>query len=196
MIQYQTLVLNADYQPIYKSGQKFPWMTIQAEDAITRVFNNTCHVVSEYPILIKTPNHIIKWPSVIAKNKWDNIIPRVALQHENLYYRDHGVCAYCGIGLTLAQQKNNSITKDHVIPRDRGGEDIWENVVAACPRCNHTKGRSLPVGKWAPRVIPFAPSYWQILEARKKFPISVQHESWIDYIGDWTGGITINSRVA
>jgi 5-methylcytosine-specific restriction endonuclease McrA len=28
---------------------------------------------------------------------------------------------------------------DHVVPRSRGGLHVWENVVAACRRCNSQK---------------------------------------------------------
>lgn len=28
---------------------------------------------------------------------------------------------------------------DHVVPRSRGGEHVWENVVAACRSCNARK---------------------------------------------------------
>jgi hypothetical protein len=46
-------------------------------------------------------------------------------------------CAYCG---TTAGR----LTLDHIIPRSKGGESIWENVVIACAPCNLRKGdRSL-----------------------------------------------------
>jgi 5-methylcytosine-specific restriction endonuclease McrA len=34
---------------------------------------------------------------------------------------------------------------DHVVPRSRGGDHSWENVVAACRRCNSKKKDKLPV---------------------------------------------------
>ena len=36
-----------------------------------------------------------------------------------------------------------SLTRDHVVPKSRGGSDAWDNVVAACKRCNHRKGNRL-----------------------------------------------------
>ncbi|MDQ3312022.1 MAG: HNH endonuclease, partial [Actinomycetota bacterium] len=33
---------------------------------------------------------------------------------------------------------------DHVLPRSRGGEHIWENVAAACRRCNTVKRDRTP----------------------------------------------------
>jgi 5-methylcytosine-specific restriction endonuclease McrA len=36
------------------------------------------------------------------------------------------------------------LTVDHVIPRSRGGEDTWENLVCACIKCNNKKGDRTP----------------------------------------------------
>lgn len=47
-----------------------------------------------------------------------------------------GVCAYCGSG--------HDITKDHVIPRSRGGANTPENIVWACRNCNSAKGDRTP----------------------------------------------------
>ncbi|CAN0290093.1 unnamed protein product, partial [Chrysoparadoxa australica] len=32
------------------------------------------------------------------------------------------------------------LTRDHILPLSGGGQDIWENVVASCRRCNQHKG--------------------------------------------------------
>jgi 5-methylcytosine-specific restriction endonuclease McrA len=36
------------------------------------------------------------------------------------------------------------LTLDHVVPRSRGGESVWENVVTSCAPCNMKKGNRLP----------------------------------------------------
>jgi 5-methylcytosine-specific restriction endonuclease McrA len=33
---------------------------------------------------------------------------------------------------------------DHVVPRDRGGQDTWENLVCACAECNSRKSNRTP----------------------------------------------------
>jgi 5-methylcytosine-specific restriction endonuclease McrA len=43
-----------------------------------------------------------------------------------------GVCGYCAVG--------RAGTGDHVIPISRGGRSEWDNVIAACSRCNTSKG--------------------------------------------------------
>ena len=52
-----------------------------------------------------------------------------------IYKRDRNTCQYCG--------STTRLTIDHVLPRSRGGEDSWENLVVACSSCNTKKGNKL-----------------------------------------------------
>ncbi|MYB35989.1 MAG: HNH endonuclease [Gammaproteobacteria bacterium] len=61
------------------------------------------------------------------------------LTNAALFARDRNLCLYCG-GVFRAPQ----LTRDHVVPKSRGGKDRWDNVVASCRRCNHHKGSRLP----------------------------------------------------
>jgi 5-methylcytosine-specific restriction endonuclease McrA len=54
--------------------------------------------------------------------------------HQNVFVRDGEKCAYCGCKLTL-----RTTTKDHVVPRCKGGPDTLTNVVASCKDCNGKK---------------------------------------------------------
>lgn len=60
------------------------------------------------------------------------------LTNEALFRRDLNICLYCGSSFD-----DCDLTRDHVLPGSRGGFDIWDNVVAACRRCNHRKGNRL-----------------------------------------------------
>jgi len=53
-----------------------------------------------------------------------------ALTRRGVFARDDWTCMYCG-----APAEN----VDHVMPRSRGGAHAWDNVVAACRRCNSRK---------------------------------------------------------
>lgn len=182
----RTLVLNASYMP----ASVLPLESIPAEDAVTRVINGGCHVVSEYDRHILTPNLKMKWPSVIARNRPDkNITRSIKLEKETIFYRDHGICAYCEKQLTLKQ-----VTYDHVYPQSKGGKHTWNNIVASCTLCNSRKGNKLPHGEWKPKITPYTPTYWQILSQRRKFPIIIPREEWRDFLGDWEGGIVISSE--
>jgi 5-methylcytosine-specific restriction endonuclease McrA len=53
-----------------------------------------------------------------------------------LFARDGWRCVYCGEG-------GVRLTLDHVVPRSRGGDSVWENVVTSCAPCNLRKGNRL-----------------------------------------------------
>lgn len=181
-IGLRTLVLNANYMPV----SIFPLHTIPAEDAITRVFNGTCHTVFAHDRKILTPSLKMHWPSVIARNSAKRVQGGVKLKAESLYYRDHGKCAYCERSLTL-----NSMTCDHVIPKKVGGDWSWTNLVAACSDCNTSKGHKMPEGRWKPRFQPFKPDYWQLLELRKLWPITVDDPNWLEFLGPWKSDVYV-----
>jgi 5-methylcytosine-specific restriction endonuclease McrA len=61
------------------------------------------------------------------------------LTNEALFRRDRNMCLYCG-----ERFADGGLTRDHVVPTSRSGRDSWDNVVAACKRCNHHKGSRLP----------------------------------------------------
>jgi len=61
------------------------------------------------------------------------------LTNRALFRRDQNMCLYCGNHFD-----NISLSRDHVVPLSRGGEDTWTNVVTACKRCNARKGSRLP----------------------------------------------------
>ncbi len=58
-------------------------------------------------------------------------VPRMALRptRANIMLRDEETCQYCG-------KHFRELTLDHVIPRSRGGQSTWENLVACCRACN------------------------------------------------------------
>ena len=62
-----------------------------------------------------------------------------ALTNAALFERDRNLCLYCGRVFPP-----DALTRDHVVPKSRGGMNEWDNVVAACRRCNHHKGNRLP----------------------------------------------------
>lgn len=66
-------------------------------------------------------------------------VPRMALRptRANIMLRDEETCQYCG-------KHFRELTLDHVIPRSRGGQSTWENLVACCRACNGRKGNRLP----------------------------------------------------
>ena len=62
-----------------------------------------------------------------------------ALSNPKLFARDRGVCAYCG-----RHFHTDELTREHIVPTSRGGEDSWMNCITACRPCNGLKGNRLP----------------------------------------------------
>lgn len=112
---HTVLVLNASYEPINFTNWKRAVVLLLKEKA--QVLSSRVIRLIEY---VKIPLNRI----MIQK-------PTRAL----IYQRDDHTCQYCG-----SQKK---LTIDHIVPRSRGGQDTWENMVVACSACNTKKGNTL-----------------------------------------------------
>ncbi|MFA3781888.1 HNH endonuclease [Melioribacteraceae bacterium 4301-Me] len=78
------------------------------------------------------------WPSVIRLNEYVRLpFQKIILTRRNILKRDGHRCAYCGRG-------DLPLTIDHIIPKSKGGDESWENLVAACIVCNNKKGDRTP----------------------------------------------------
>jgi len=79
-------------------------------------------------------------PSIIACGGEHLARPRTnyPLSNSALFARDGYLCMYCAKQFIPSQ-----LTRDHIVPKSRGGTDKWENVVAACRRCNQYKANYL-----------------------------------------------------
>ena len=76
------------------------------------------------------------------------------LSNRSLFERDNYQCMYCGKFTDRFE-----LTRDHLMPRSRGGKNSWENVVAACRRCNQCKGdRTLRELNWDLLALPYRPN--------------------------------------
>jgi 5-methylcytosine-specific restriction endonuclease McrA len=82
----------------------------------------------------------LRVPRVLHLHRYDRT-PRVTvrLTRRNLMFRDAHTCQYCGKRPPLRE-----LNIDHVMPRSRGGDDTWENLVTACRVCNLRKGWKTP----------------------------------------------------
>ena len=77
-----------------------------------------------------------------------------ALCNTLLFARDQYTCLYCGNRFAAGK-----LSRDHVHPRARGGEDIWTNVVTACLRCNQHKACRTPEEADMPLLaVPYEPN--------------------------------------
>ncbi|MCK9469378.1 MAG: HNH endonuclease [Porticoccaceae bacterium] len=83
---------------------------------------------------------VMELPSIIACGGERLAQPRASypLSNPTLFARDGFTCMYCANRFATSQ-----LTRDHIVPLSRGGRDRWENVVAACRRCNQRKANHL-----------------------------------------------------
>ena len=97
----------------------------------------------------------LELPSIIAcDGKVDNHQFTPALSNGLLFARDQMMCMYCGVEFPA-----RDLSRDHVIPRSKGGRDLWTNCVTACRRCNNRKGDLTPEqANMQLLAVPFAPN--------------------------------------
>ncbi|MCA9248481.1 MAG: HNH endonuclease [Planctomycetales bacterium] len=89
---------------------------------------------------VRSVNFEIQAPRVIRLLSY-NRVPKhsLRLNRRNIFARDQHRCQYCRKHLPAGE-----LTFDHVVPRSRGGETSWENIVCACVACNSRKGGRTP----------------------------------------------------
>lgn len=124
------LVLNQDYQPL---------SICSVQRSVKLVFLNKAELLHDDPDrVIRTVDSEFLYPSVIRLKRYIRIpYSNIVLSRRNVMKRDRHTCQYCGV--------KSDLTLDHVLPRSRGGEDSWENLVTACNTCNVRKGNRTPV---------------------------------------------------
>ncbi|MDX1640904.1 MAG: HNH endonuclease [Balneolaceae bacterium] len=123
------LVLNQDYQPI---------SICSVQRSVKLVFLEKAELLHDDPDkVIRTVDEEYSYPSVIRLRRYIRLpYAKIVLSRRNVMKRDRHTCQYCGT--------KSDLTLDHVMPRSRGGEDTWENLVTACNHCNVKKGNRTP----------------------------------------------------
>ena len=113
----------------------FPYQILGWRDAIIQVYTETSSVVAEYDEEVRSPSVVWKVPAVVRLRP--DIKPRrkVKFSRFNVFTRDNFTCQYCGVKKVMRE-----LTFDHMVPRKRGGQTRWSNIVTACTTCNSTKG--------------------------------------------------------
>lgn len=150
----RVLLLNVTYEPL---------TTVGLRRAVCLVLGEKAEIVhhDSAGMLLRSASLALNMPSVIRLHRYVRVPyrNRVPLTRGALMRRDNFVCAYCG---------RRAETIDHVVPRSRGGTHTWENCVASCMRCNHSKGNRLieELG-WTLPCSPVAPRgpHWRLIGA-------------------------------
>lgn len=160
----KVLVLNASFEPLNITSWRRAIVLIIKGKA-EQVEHNGRVVYAGLPL-----------PTVIRLKHYVRVPYKdIPLTRRNLLQRDNHSCQYCGYigeGLTL----------DHVVPRSRGGEDSWENMVTACVRCNVKKGNRTPKESNMPlRNPPRKPHSSLYFEVSRQIRTG-GHQEWRKYV--------------
>jgi len=158
------LVLNQDYQPLSVCDVRKSMLLVLLEKA---------EMLHDLPSKkIRTIRTDFDYPLVIRLRRYARIpYKTIVLSRKNILKRDNNRCLYCG--------SREKLTIDHVIPKSRGGDDSWENLVSACTDCNHRKGNRTPREAGMTLLSkPFQPNHIIYLRV---FYGNV-HESWKPYL--------------
>lgn len=117
------LVLNATYEPL---------CVVSRRRAVVLVLSDKAEVLHETGDRMRSARLDVPVPSVVRLTSYVKVPVRrrAPLNRRAVFARDGGRCQYC-------TAPAESI--DHVVPRSRGGQHVWENVVAACRSCNTRK---------------------------------------------------------
>ena len=168
---HPALVLNADYRPLsYFPLSLWPW-----QEAIKAAFLDRVQIVAEYEAEVHSPSVAMRLPSVVVLRDYVKPARHPPFPRFTLFLRDEFACQYCGA--------TGDLTFDHVVPRSRGGRTTWENVVAACGRCNLRKANlTLRQSGMKLRRAPLRPSVPELQNKGRKFPPNYLHESWLDFL--------------
>lgn len=139
----RTLVLNAGYEPL---------AVVSFKRALVLVMNDKATVIEHIEgAPVWGTSDVFERPAVIILTRYVRLpgSRRVPVTRRGVLRRDGHRCAYC---------TRPAATIDHVLPRSRGGEDSWENLVACCLRCNNVKSDRTPQEMgWELRITPLAP---------------------------------------
>jgi 5-methylcytosine-specific restriction endonuclease McrA len=166
-----TLMLNADASPV----SILPLSIITWEESIRYLVTEKATAIEWYNDWVV---HSARWstrvPAVMILKEYQKKKTGVRFTKGNVFLRDEYRCQYCG-----AEVNRKTATLDHVLPISHDGKTSWENCTTACGLCNSRKGNNYKI---VPKIAPYRPSYFSLIEKRKKMPWDIKHPSWTDYL--------------
>lgn len=148
VLNTSVLVLNRSFLPVHLTTVKraFTLLYIGTAKVVDRQyrtfdFSSWSDLRAGYgDDTIGVVNRVIKVPRVIALTTFDRLPKNhVRFNRLNIFARDKNTCQYCGKIFS-----KHDLNIDHVLPRSRGGQSVWENVVCSCHECNRRKAGRTP----------------------------------------------------
>lgn len=164
-----TLLLNASYTPM---------RVISWQRAVMMLFGDKIDVLEEYEDFdISSVYLTIKCPAVVRLRKYvKGDRTRVKFSRSNVFGRDNFTCQYCE-----DQPGSLKLTYDHVLPKSRGGQTNWTNIVTACLPCNARKADRTPEeAGMRLKTKPYKPKYRP--EEKIHLLLPKTPEAWKNYL--------------
>ena len=130
------LALNASFEPL---------TVVPARRAVRLVLDGKAEILEEEEgRCYRSERRVVPCPAVIRLVRYVHVPYRFRRQVTNtfLFARDDYTCQYCGRNKGELRGRQ-FLTRDHVVPLSRGGQNGWENVVTSCSTCNNRKGGRL-----------------------------------------------------
>jgi 5-methylcytosine-specific restriction endonuclease McrA len=156
------LALNASFEPL---------TLVPPRRAIRLVLDGKAEVLEvDRERVFRSERHELPCPSVIRLVRFVHIPRRFRRQVTNtfLFARDGYACQYCGRHRSELRGRQ-FLTRDHILPVSRGGENQWENVVTSCSPCNNRKASRTPEEAGMPlRTEPTEPNYVHLVWAVRR----------------------------
>ena len=166
------LLLNSDASPV----SMLPLSAISWQDAIKYIVLDKVSVLEWHEDwIVRSANWSTPVPAIIMLKEYYKKKGYVRFSKYNVFLRDEFRCQYCGDHV-----EKRAATLDHVLPVSHGGRTTWENCTTACAKCNSSKGNNKKI---TPKIKPYKPSYWELVEKRRKQSFVLQHPSWAMFIG-------------
>jgi len=110
------------------------------EKAICLIYKGIAETLRETKEVWRSAKAEFVLPSVIRLLAFSRMPRRTTrLGKRNIIIRDDYTCQYC-----VKKFSSNALTLDHIIPKSKGGTSKWENLVAACRKCNSKKADRSP----------------------------------------------------
>lgn len=133
---------------------------------------------TEHEDWIQSVNFEVQVPRVIRLLTYDRVPKqKLRLNRRNIFARDANRCQYCGKYFPTSE-----LSFDHVMPRSRGGETTWENIVCACVSCNVRKGGRTPLEASMKLIrLPIRPKQSPLLTIKLGNP---KYESWRTFLAN------------
>jgi 5-methylcytosine-specific restriction endonuclease McrA len=131
------LALNASFEPL---------TIVPARRAVRLVLDGKAEILEvDGERAFRSERDEVPFPLVIRLVRFVHVPQRFRRQVTNtfLFARDGYSCQYCGRHRSELRGRQ-FLTRDHILPVSRGGENSWENVVTSCSPCNNRKGDRLP----------------------------------------------------